>query len=178
MNVVSAASLLICAATLVLCTRSFWLDDYAQCTVHLQSGCVTYTAESIRGTFELSITRLPGVLSSPNPAMFAIVPARWNRLTQAAGSQPAYYPAALWRFGLKQSIAGLAGTGPGRVGVFGPAWPVILAFACCPAWHILRRRETEPMVCTFLRLRPPCDASPLPGMWNRPHSDERLKRLL
>jgi hypothetical protein len=132
-------------AVMALVARSFWRDDYADCTVNLPGGSVVYTAESLRGTMELRVAILPGVNPSRSSALAAI-PIRWRLRVFPVGNDPAY-PQALWRFAGENAGNGLRGPGPGRVGIFFPAWVAILVNALLPIWRLTWRKAIKPGLC-------------------------------
>src|SRR4051812_39525513 len=54
-----ALSLIVCLATSIVWCRSWWRDDYCQSLVRTDDDLFQYTVESVRGTIDITITRLP-----------------------------------------------------------------------------------------------------------------------
>lgn len=134
-------SLVVCLLLCALLVRSFWADDSAQSNTHFPSGTVQYTIETIRGTIEFRISRIPGIHPS-NGEWLAMLPLRWHLSTDIPANQPAY-PQALWAFQTEYAGVGLTGQDLGRVGVYFPMWLLILASAIPPAllWLLRKRRR-------------------------------------
>jgi hypothetical protein len=129
-------SLLLLLGTTLLWIRSFWCDDYASVPMSLRGDTVQVTAESVRGTLEFRITRMPGMLLAGTASLVTDVP----------GGNPAY-PAALWSFSAERAGDGLAGPGTGRIGIYFPLWMVMIVSCAVPVLMLLRRPKRPPNTC-------------------------------
>jgi hypothetical protein len=138
-NFAAAISLVLCISIAVIVVRSFWCDDYAQSRSDSSHDTWQFTVESIRGTMDVTVTRIPGRLPG---ASASSLPTHWSLVTDSP-YQGKMYPRALW-FETQSSSIGLSGSGMGRLGVVIPDWILVLITGMGPAlWFFGKRRVSN-----------------------------------